>query len=151
MQVELFNLKMVCDSVVCHLWSPWRCSALEIRLFDAVKRLPGAVPSALPDELKLRITSADVWAQAHDAMLTILKGWQEEASEAGGERRAWRWLLEADCDADGYDMNGDPTCFWVYMRALVERGGPDDGEKAEEIDFNGFGLSFRNKEADDDE
>ena len=32
----------------------------------------------------------------------MLKGWQEEA-ETGSEKRTWRWLLEGDTDADGYD------------------------------------------------
>ena len=26
----------------------------------------------------------------------VLKGWQEESSEGGSERRSWRWMVEAE-------------------------------------------------------
>ena len=43
---------------------------------------------------------------ALNAVSRVLKGWQEDADPAG-EKRSWRWLLEADTDADGYDHGGE--------------------------------------------
>ena len=151
MQVNLYGMSFLTEGITFYLWSPWRCMAIEHRLFEAIRVLPGTHFKQEPDEISIEIESEKTWKLAREAVERTLKGWQEEASDAGGERRAWRWLMEADTDADGYDMNGDPACFWVYLRALVERGGPDDGEKAEEIDFNGFGMSFRTTNADEEE
>jgi hypothetical protein len=69
----------------------------------------------------------------------VLKGWQEEA-EPGGERRTWRWLLEGDTDAYGYDHTGEPACLWGFLRVSVDRGGPGEPDKGEDIDLEGFGL-----------
>jgi hypothetical protein len=73
------------------------------------------------------------------AVARVLKGWQEEA-EPGSERRTWRWLMEGDTDEAGYDHNGEPTSLWCFLRVGLERGGPGDMEKAEDVDLDGFGL-----------
>ena len=43
-------------------------------------------------------------------------------------------------DAAGYDMQGEKASFWLYVRLSLDRGGPSDGEKGEDIDLNGFGV-----------
>jgi hypothetical protein len=147
MLVDLFGLRMEGDGVTFHLWSPWRCAALEHRLFDAVKGVAGADPENVPDELRVHLTEAKGWKAAAQNLERVLKGWQEEGTEAGGEKRAWRWLIETDVDANGYDLHGEKACFWAYVRLSVDRGGPGEQEKGEDIDLNGFGLSvWRNEE-----
>jgi len=49
-------------------------------------------------------------------------------------------LLEADTDASGYDMQGEKSSFWAYLRLSIDRGGPGEAEKGEDIDLNGFGV-----------
>jgi hypothetical protein len=141
MLVDLFGLKMEADGVTFYLWSPWRCSSLEHRLFDAVKPVPGVEVETQPDELRLHIEDARAWKAASQNLQRVLKGWQEEATDTGTERRSWRWLIEADVDSNGYDMNSERACFWAYVRLALDRGGPSDQEKGEEIDLNGFGVS----------
>jgi len=81
------------------------------------------------------------WKLALQHLNRVLKGWQEEANDVGKEeRRSWRWLLEADVDANGYDMQGEKANFWAYLRLSLDRGGPGDPEKGEDIDLNGLGL-----------
>jgi hypothetical protein len=144
MLVDLLGLKMNVEGVTFHLWSPWRCTALELRLFDAIKQVPGLIPDNPPDELCLSVKSDKQWDKAQEQLNRVLKGWQEEASDAGLERRTWRWLIEADTDSDGYDLHGEKSCFWAYLRVALERGGPGDGDKTEDVDFSGFGISFWN-------
>ena len=141
MRVELFGLAMETPCVTFYLWSPWRCSFLEHKLFEALKAVPGATLEPGPDELKLNIVDAKAWKVSVQHISRVMKGWQEEASDAGREeRRAWRWLLEADVDAAGFDMQGEKTSFWSYLRLSIDRGGPNDAEKGEDIDLNGFGV-----------
>jgi hypothetical protein len=92
------------------------------------------------DELRAHITDAKQWKQALTALVRVLKGWQEEATDAGRERRAWRWLLEGDTDDHGYDHAGEPACLWAFLRVGLDRGGLDEGDKGEDVDLNGFGL-----------
>ena len=140
MRVELFGLTMDTPGVTVYLWSPWRCSAIEHRLFDAIKGIPGASLEPAADELRIHLTDAKAWKLAVQHVSRILKGWQEEAADSGTDRRSWRWLLEADVDASGYDMNGEKASFWAYLRLSLDRGGPGDQEKGEDIDLNGFGV-----------
>ena len=141
MRVELFGLVMDTPGVTFHLWSPWRCSALEHRMFDAVKTVASAELEAAPDELQVHIDDPKGWKAAVQHLSRVLKGWQEEASDAGKEeRRSWRWLLEADVDPSGYDMQGEKASFWAYVRLSLDRGGPGENEKGEDIDLNGFGI-----------
>ncbi len=146
MLVDLYGLTMDAAGVTFHLWSPWRCSALEHRLFDAVKTAPGVELDTQPDELRVYVEDAKGWKAAVQGMERVLKGWQEEASEAGTDRRSWRWMIESDVDVDGYDLQGEQACFWVYLRLALDRGGPADSEKGEDIDLNGFGISVWTEE-----
>ena len=143
MRVELFGLAMETPSVTFYLWSPWRCTALEHKLFEALTAVPNASveAAAAVDELRLHVTDAKGWRVALQNLSRVLKGWQEEATDGGkDERRSWRWLLEADVDASGYDMQGERSSFWAYVRLSLDRGGPGEAEKGEDIDLNGFGI-----------
>ena len=138
MRVDFYGLAFETSKVMFHLWSPWRSSALEHRMFDAVRNLPGLAAESGLDEWRVQIRDAKTWRAALQGVERVLKGWQEEA-DPGSERRSWRWLLEGDCDADGYDHAGEPAGLWGIVRVTVERGGPDEPEK-DEIDLEGFGL-----------
>lgn len=141
MRVDLFGLTMEAPGVTFYLWSPWRCAALEHKLFEALKAVPNVTAEPAPDELRLHVADQKGWKTALQNLSRVLKGWQEEASDVGREeRRAWRWLLEADADASGYDMQGERSSFWAYLRLSIERGGPSESEKGEDIDLNGFGV-----------
>lgn len=143
MRVEFFGLAMESPSVTVHLWSPWRCSALEHKLFESLKTVPNASLEIAPDELRLHISDAKGWRVAVQTMARVMKGWQEEAADVGkDERRLWRWLIEADVDANGYDMHGEKASFWAYLRLSIDRGGPGEAEKGEDIDLNGFGIQI---------
>jgi hypothetical protein len=141
MRVDLFGLMMETTSVTFYLWSPWRCSLLEHKLFESLKSLPNTTLEATPEELRLHITDQKSWKTASQSLSRVLKGWQEEASDVGkDERRAWRWLLEADVDASGYDMQGERSSFWAYVRLSIDRGGPGEMNNGEDMDLNGFGV-----------
>jgi hypothetical protein len=43
-------------------------------------------------------------------------------------------------DASGYDHKGEKAAFWLFARLSLDRGGPSDPEKGEDVDLNGFGL-----------
>ena len=149
MKVDLFGLTMDAPGVTFYLWSPWRCTALEHKLFDAIKGVPNATLEAAPDEIRLHLSENKSWRTAVQNISRVLKGWQEEATDAAkDERRAWRWLLEADVDAAGYDMGGEKASIWAYLRLSIERGGPSDGEKGEDIDLNGFGVEVLGEKAE---
>ena len=141
MLVDLYGLRFEARGATFYLWSPWRCSHLEHRLFEAVKSSAGIESDPQPDELRLHVPDAKVWKVALLALERVLKGWQEEAAELGTDRRTWRWLLESDTDANGYDMNGEKACIWGYLRLALDRGGPGETDKGEDIDLNGFGLA----------
>ena len=141
MRVDLFGLAMDTPGVTFYLWSPWRCSALEHRLFDAIKAVPGSKLEVEPDEARVHVTDPKAWKASVTNLSRVLKGWQEEAADAGkDEKRSWRWLIEADVDANGYDMQGEKASFWAYVRLALDRGGPGEAEKGEDVDLNGFGL-----------
>ena len=139
MRIEFYGLVFETPRVSFYLWSPWRASALEHRLFDAVKNVVHAEPEAAADELRLDVNDAKTWRGALQAVVRVLKGWQEEA-DAGAERRSWRWLLEGDSDAGGYDHYGERVSLWGFLRVGLDRGGPGEPEKGEDIDMEGFGL-----------
>ena len=141
MRFDFYGLAFETPRVVFHLWSPWRATALEHRLFEALRQLPRAELEEGPDERRLILAEPRSCRAALQAISRVLKGWQEEA-EAGGERRTWRWLLEADTDEAGYDHNGEPASVWGFLRVALERGGPAEPEKGEDIDLDGFGLEI---------
>lgn len=140
MRVDFYGLALEAPKVTCYLYSPWRASALEHRLFDAVRNLPTVTPEQDFDELRTVISDNKTWKTALNAMVRVLKGWQEESDQR--EKRAWRWLLEGDTDDHGFDHAGEPACLWAFLRLAVDRGSFDDHEKTEEIDLNGFGLKI---------
>lgn len=141
MRVDLFGLTMDAPGVTFYLWSPWRCAAIEHKLFESLKSVPNASAEASGDEIRLHIGEQKSWKAALQNLSRVLKGWQEEATDGGkDERRSWRWLIEADTDASGYDMQGEKTCFWCYLRLSIDRGGPAEAEKGEDVDLNGFGV-----------
>ena len=139
MRVDLYGLAFETPRVTFHLWSPWRASALEHRLFEAVKNVPRAEMEKAPDERRIHVSDPKTLRAALQAVARVLKGWQEEA-DPGSERRSWRWLLEADTDADGYDHTGEPVSLWGFLRVSLERGGPGEPDKGEDIDLEGFGM-----------
>lgn len=139
MRVEFYGLVFESPRITVYLWSPWRASALEHRMFEAIKQLPNATFEAGPDERMIHLTELKTWRAAVQALSRVLKGWQEEA-EPGSERRLWRWLIEGDTDGYGYDHSGEPTSVWGYLQVCVDRGGPQDQEKGEVIDLEDFGL-----------
>jgi hypothetical protein len=139
MRIDFHGLVFETTHISIYLWTPWRASELEHRLFDAVRQATHGMVEEKPDEVRLDVRDTKGWRSALQALVRVLKGWQEEA-DAGRERRAFRWLLEGDCDHHGYDSLGEPLSLWMFLRLGVDRGGPDDGEKAEEIDLQGFGL-----------
>ena len=139
MRFEFYGLAFETPRVTFYLWSPWRAAAIEHRLFDALRGLPRVEVEQGPDELRLHLADQRTCRAALQAVARVLKGWQEEA-DPGSERRSWRWLLEADTDADGYDHAGEPTSVWGFLRLGLERGGPGEPDKGEDIDLEGFGV-----------
>jgi hypothetical protein len=138
MRFDFYGLAFETARVTFHLWSPWRATALEHRLFEALRGLPRAEVEEFADELRLHVGDPKTCRSALQAVARVLKGWQEEA-DPGSERRSWRWLLEGDTDDAGYDHNGEPTSLWGFLRLSLERGGPSEADK-EDIDLDGFGL-----------
>jgi hypothetical protein len=145
MRVELYGLAFETPGVTFYLHSPWRAVALEHRLYDCVRSLPRAESDDGPDERRTHITDPKTWRMALQAMARVLKGWQEEA-DPGSERRSWRWLVEGDTDTDGFDHTGEPTSLWGIVRASVDRGGPGEPDKGEDLDLEGFSVRIWGEE-----
>jgi hypothetical protein len=139
MRIDFYRLAFETPRVTFYLWSPWRASALEHRLFDAIRHLPRVEVQEGPDEWRIEVSDPKTWRAAIHAAARVLKGWQEEA-DPGSDRRSWRWLLEGDSDNDGYDHAGEPATLWGFLRVSLDRAAPGDEEKGEDIDLNGFGL-----------
>src|SRR4051812_46711410 len=81
MQVDIYGIKVETPRVTCYLWSPWRASALEHRLFDVIRSLPNVTVEEDNDELRAHVADARTFRQALTAMSRVLKGWQEEAAD----------------------------------------------------------------------
>jgi hypothetical protein len=139
MRIDFHGLGLETPGVTVYLWSPWRATALEHRLFESVLAVPRTTREDAPDERRIHITDPKTFHAAQNAVARVLKGWQEEA-DPGVERRAWRWLLEGDADADGYDHAGEPFTLWGFLRIGLDRDAPGEQEKGEDIDLEGFGL-----------
>jgi hypothetical protein len=141
MRVDLYGMVFETAKVTFYLWSPWRAAAIEHKLFDAIRQLPHVEFESAADELRADVADGKTIKQALLAVERILKGWQEEASDAGADRRTWRWLVEADADAHGYDHTGERASIWAFLRLALEHNAPGESEKnLEEIDLNGFGF-----------
>jgi hypothetical protein len=139
MQVDFYGLHFDTTHVTFYLWSPWRASSLENRMFESLTGLPGVALEKEEDEVRLHVRDTKTWKAAMLNLTRILKGWQEEA-EQGRERRAWRWLLEGDTDDHGYDHAGEPASIWGYLQLGLERGNFEEPEKMETVDLNAIGL-----------
>ncbi len=139
MRFDFHGLAFETPRVTFYLWSPWRASTLEHRLFDVVRALPRVEFEQNGDEMRVHLSDPKTSRAALQAVARVLKGWQEEA-ETGSERRTWRWLVEGDTDADGYDHAGEPVSLWGFVRLGLERGGLGEQEKGEDIDLDWFGL-----------
>ena len=139
MRVDFYGLAFETPRVTFYLRSPWRAAALEHKLFEAVAGLPHVRTEKLPDEVLAHVGEQRTWRAALNAVVRVLKGWQEDG-DPGSEKRSWRWLLEADTDADGYDHTGEQASLWGFLRVSLERGGPGEGEKGEDLDLEGFGV-----------
>ena len=142
MHIDFYGLRFEASRITCYLWTPWRAAAIEHRLFNEVKQLPGVILETTPEELRIQFADEKTWKLALNNMSRLLKGWQEEATGAAKERRAYRWLFESDTDEHGYDHTNELACFWVYLRLGLEHGDMSDEEPAEWVDMNGFGLRF---------
>src|SRR5262245_57872901 len=108
MRIDLYGMAFDTPRVTFYLWSPWRASALEHRLFEVVQEMPGVEAEQDADEMRLHLKEVKGWKTAVQGLCRVLKGWQEEA-DAGRERRNWRWLVEGDTDSSGYDHAGEPA------------------------------------------
>jgi hypothetical protein len=139
MRISFYGLTFETPGVTFYMWSPWRAAALEHRLFDSIQKLPRVETDRNPDEMRLHVSDPKTLRLALQSVARVLKGWQEEADPAS-ERRQWRWLLEGDSDNDGFDHTGEPAGLWGFVRVSLERGGPGDPDKGEDIDLEGFGM-----------
>jgi hypothetical protein len=146
MQIDLYGMTFEGPGVTYYLWSPWRASALEHRLFEGIKALPGIEFEKATDELRVHLTDPKTYKVSIQLVERVLKGWQEEGSEGGNERRSWRWMIESDTDSHGYDHTGEQASIWGFIRLGLDRSSPGsplvaaDPERAEDIDLNGFGI-----------
>ena len=91
------------------------------------------------NEWRLHLADPKAWRAAVQAVARVLKGWQEEA-DPGSERRTWRWLVEGDTDAHGYDHTGEAASVWLLVRVSLDRGSPGEPDKGEDIDLEGFSV-----------
>ncbi len=142
MRVDVHGLQFEAPGATFFLWSPWRASQLEHKVFEALTQLNPSHYEEDGDERRVHFTDAKAMRAAVQAVARVLKGWQEEASDSGGERRVWRWLFEADTDASGYDHHGERACVWGFLRVAVDRGSAAEGEKLDEFDLESLGLQI---------
>jgi hypothetical protein len=142
MRIDLYGLAFETPKVTVHLWSPWRSTALEHRLFETISASLRSPPEKSDDELQSHITDPKTWKNALLAVSKVLKGWQEDAELGNGERRSWRWMLEANTDANGYDHHGETASLWAFLRLSLDRAEPGETDKGEDIDLDGFGLQI---------
>lgn len=64
MLINLTGLIFETPCLVVHLYSPWRASALENKLFENIKQLPGVVLEQAQDELIISIRDINTWKLA---------------------------------------------------------------------------------------
>src|SRR5262249_59926703 len=76
MRVYFYGLAFETPRVTVHLWSPWRASALEHRLFEAVSTLPRIHREEGPDEWRVHVTDPKTWRVALQALPPLLQGRQ---------------------------------------------------------------------------
>ncbi len=147
MLVEFYGLEWETPKVTFYLWSPWRASALEHRLFDSIVQIANVHIEKDVDEVRVHLMDVKVWKEANKSLQRVLKGWQEEA-DPGRERRAWRWLLEGDCDAHGFDASGEALSLWGFLQLGLEQGASfEEADRVENVDLHAFGLRVWPKKA----
>lgn len=139
MRVDFFGMAFETPCVSFYLWTPWRAALLEHKLFEAVAGLPGVRKEHTGEEFAAHLEDPKTVRTALTAIQRVIKGWQEEA-EMGSDRRTWRWLIDGDTNADGYDHNGEEFCLWGILRVSLDRGGVGEAEKGEDVDLEGFGM-----------
>jgi hypothetical protein len=142
MRIDIYGLAFETPKVTVHLWSPWRATALEHRLFEMIAGVLKQTPEEFPDGLQAHIEDAKTWRQAIQAVSRVLKGWQEDAEPGNGERRSWRWMIEGNTDANGYDHTGELASMWGFVRLALDHGEPGEPDKVEDIDLDGFGVQI---------
>ncbi|HYV39400.1 MAG TPA: hypothetical protein VE988_27170 [Gemmataceae bacterium] len=147
MRVDFYGLTFDTPKVTVHLWSPWRSTALEHRLFEVIGAGLKQPAEKFPDGLQAHITDPKTWRTTLQAVSRVLKGWQEDAEPGNGERRSWRWMIEGNTDANGYDHTGEQACVWAFVRLGLDRGEPGEPDKGEDIDLDGFGVQIWPTEA----
>jgi hypothetical protein len=146
MRIELYGMVFETPGVTFYLWSPWRATFLEHRLFEAMRQLPSTEVEKEGDELRVHLVDGKAWRQTLQIVARVLKGWQEEA-ESGSETRTWFWLIDGDTDCNGYDHTGERACLWGGIRLVLDRSNPGDEEKKiEEVDLDNFGLRIWNEQ-----
>ncbi|HLW67975.1 MAG TPA: hypothetical protein VKS79_21840 [Gemmataceae bacterium] len=141
MRAELYGLIFDTPAITFYLWSPWRASMLEHRLFEAIGHLPNVEIEQEGDEFRVHIDDGKTWRTALQNIERIMKGWQEEAG-SGEERRTWYWLIDGDTDAHGYDHAGERACLWAGIRICLDRSNPGESDKREDLDMESFGLQI---------
>lgn len=141
MRIDFHGMVFETPRITVYLWSPWRGTALEHRLFTAVRKLPNVTIQSEKQEERIDINDDEVWGQAFHALSRVLLGWQEDADSAE-EHRSWRWVLEGNTDNHGFDHTGQQAGIWWFLRLGLDHGGPAEPEKGEDIDLTCLGIRF---------
>jgi len=139
MRIDFHGMVFETPRVSVYLWSSWRATSLEQRLFAAVRKLPHISVERERQDEHIDIREEGVWDEAIHGLNRVLLGWQEEADSAE-ERRTWRWVIEGNTDNHGFDHTGQPAGVWWFLRLALEQGGPDEPDKGEDIDLHSFGI-----------
>ena len=53
MKIDLYGMTFDGPAMTYYLWSPWRCSALEHRLFESIQALPNVEFEKAPGRIAL--------------------------------------------------------------------------------------------------
>ena len=137
---EFYGLAFETPRVIFHLWSPWRATALEHRLFEAVRLLPRTELEEAPDERRLLIPTPRPagWRSGPLPRAQGLAGGGRPrqrtprlALAAGGRHRRRRLRPQRRAGQ-----------LWGFLRLGLDRGGLGEPEKGEDIDLDGFGLEI---------
>ena len=148
MRVDFYGLAFETPRVTFYLWSPWRATALEHRLFESVSKVPRVEAEAGPDERRLHVTDPKALRAAVQVVARVLKGWQEEA-DAASERRSgagyWKEIRTptATTTRANPPASGDSSALaWnAAARAITKRGKTSTWKGSE----SGFGARARKR------
>ncbi len=145
MQISLYSIKFIAQDITIYLWSPWRATALEHRLFDVCRNLPACKVEEEPDEWRIQLKDQASWQKIVQIIARVLDGWKEEANEIGREHRSWYWVIEAETDRNGYDSEGEPSSVWAYIQLGIEEGNPGEEKSSETLTLDGLSFRFWNE------